>query len=348
MKKLILFLTLILSIFCFVGCGQNEPNKPTNTKYTITFRQEGQEDVKKSIIVGEKLSKSEIPTPALVDGYYVEWEIQDFSNITTDTVVNAKITFTITFKNGEEILKVIKLNKGQNLAKDSSELPKVPENKKWDRDFSLITSNEEVNSINLETYTVSFKVDNVIKATREVVEGGTLPQNDLPKIIDGYIARWNITNNDLNNIIKNIEVNGLLYFEITFINEEQALKKIEVEKGQNLAKDDERIPYLPKNYYWSVNYWELDNYAVVQALIQYIITYDVSKYSFLSLESTTQIVKNGENFVLYTPNVNNKYADFICWMLEVDGKKEKFESGVYTLEKDITLVPKIIKWTKPY
>ena len=57
---------------------------------TITFQQEGQADVVKTIVKGTALT--EIPTPASKTGYTVVWDETDFTNVTESMTVTAVAT----------------------------------------------------------------------------------------------------------------------------------------------------------------------------------------------------------------------------------------------------------------
>ena len=69
--------------------------------YTITFQQDGVEDIVKTVEEGEALT--DIPEPNQVVGYNVEWSVTDFSSITdhmTVTVVATAKKYTITYTLG--------------------------------------------------------------------------------------------------------------------------------------------------------------------------------------------------------------------------------------------------------
>ena len=95
-KKRILLLILVfalLSTFCFIGCRE----KGT---VTVTFKQEGEVDIVKTVNFGESLDAEEIPTPKQIEGFEVVWDVTDFSNITEDLIVNAVVSplyLTVTF-----------------------------------------------------------------------------------------------------------------------------------------------------------------------------------------------------------------------------------------------------------
>ena len=64
----------------------------------VTFKQNGQADIVKTLKKGEALT--DIPTPASKTGYTVAWEPIDFTSITADVTVNAietAKTYTLVF-----------------------------------------------------------------------------------------------------------------------------------------------------------------------------------------------------------------------------------------------------------
>lgn len=125
MRKLLAALLVVaLTAAFFVGCGgsgdkdstsvppasasetpvespDETPVESPEESVTVTFRQEGQADVVKTVVKGNALT--DIPTPSAVKGYTVEWDTKDFGKIDADTVVNAVATanvYTITFDYG--------------------------------------------------------------------------------------------------------------------------------------------------------------------------------------------------------------------------------------------------------
>lgn len=63
---------------------------PVTEYVTITFQQEGQADVVKTIVKGTTLT--EVPTPASKTGYTVVWDETDFTNVTESMTVTAVAT----------------------------------------------------------------------------------------------------------------------------------------------------------------------------------------------------------------------------------------------------------------
>lgn len=86
--------------------------KEVSETYTITFIQEGQADVIKTIDKGEILT--DIPEPVSVPGYEIIWDRTDFTGIMNNTTVTAIATaqtYTITYDLG-----ILKNDGGVNIA----------------------------------------------------------------------------------------------------------------------------------------------------------------------------------------------------------------------------------------
>ena len=103
MRWLAIVSLLLATIMCFslVACGGGDKDSDTDTNtntdtdvaadsFTVTFKQEGEEDV---VITVESGKTIEIPAPKAVAGYTVEWD-QDLTGIaiTQNVIVNAEKT----------------------------------------------------------------------------------------------------------------------------------------------------------------------------------------------------------------------------------------------------------------
>ena len=72
MRKIImLFMTVLLSICTFFPSCADTVTETEKIYYTVTFRQEGEEDIVKKVEAGKGLTSSDIPEPKLKDGYTV-------------------------------------------------------------------------------------------------------------------------------------------------------------------------------------------------------------------------------------------------------------------------------------
>lgn len=124
MKRVLAVFFAVMSIcLIFAGCGGNHTdNLDEKTYYTVTFKQEGEKDVKVKVECGKGIAKSKIPKPIPLEDYSIEWEDVDLSEITSDITVNAIKTYiglkiTLVYGDGfpKELITVteIKVKTGQ-------------------------------------------------------------------------------------------------------------------------------------------------------------------------------------------------------------------------------------------
>lgn len=101
---------LLLSVTCVCAfaisacaTGKTDPDDgpSQSVTYTVTFKQDGYDDIVKTVEEGENLA--DIPTPATQTGYTITWDRTDFTNITQSVIVNAvqtPNTYKITYNLG--------------------------------------------------------------------------------------------------------------------------------------------------------------------------------------------------------------------------------------------------------
>lgn len=126
MKKRILFLYLILTVFFAVACAsRSEEGLPIS--YTVTFVQEGQADVVKTVEQGDKVElPTIIATPPV--GYTYEWERTDFSALSGNITVRLKAVpnqYTIYYDIGDDSLAQIE-SETQTVVFDGDFSPLIP------------------------------------------------------------------------------------------------------------------------------------------------------------------------------------------------------------------------------
>jgi len=98
--------------------------------YYISFVQEGQETIVRTIASGETIDSGDIPTPIGETGYDVVWEITDFSTVTSSTTVNAVKTAK-TF--------VINYDLGAVSGDSFAQISAMSQNVKYGDAFNLLT-----------------------------------------------------------------------------------------------------------------------------------------------------------------------------------------------------------------
>lgn len=162
--KIITILCLLaVMAFGITACVENSPttgdNSPPTTDgqnyVSVTFRQDGQDDIVKLVVSGSTLT--DIPRPEPITGYTVLWDRTDFTNITQNITVNAvktANTYTITYSLG-----------ANNYATVESETQEV----QYEHSFTLQTPSYQGSAAFYGWYLA----DENGKVTDEKVENGT-------------------------------------------------------------------------------------------------------------------------------------------------------------------------------
>lgn len=83
-------LTILLLIFALLATGCDCGGDKTAQTYTVTFVQDGFDDVTYTVAAGESLA--EIPLPQKKAGHTVVWDTMEFDNIKSDITVKAVAT----------------------------------------------------------------------------------------------------------------------------------------------------------------------------------------------------------------------------------------------------------------
>ena len=142
-------------------------------KYTITFVQEGQADIVKTVEKGSDLT--DIPEPAPVQKAEVVWDITDFTNIQKNMTVTAIVTpiYDITFvqEGKADIVKTAK--KGTALTDIPEIEPITGYNLTWSvTDFSNIQSDMTVTVVKTaKTYTITYVLSTVAEQNGVTLTG---------------------------------------------------------------------------------------------------------------------------------------------------------------------------------
>ena len=192
------------------------------TKYTVTFKQDGQEDQAIKVEEGKAADISQIKAPAPITGYDVAWEKKDLTNVTSDItvgVVKTAKTYTVTYDaNGGTVTPAsftATYDAEFTLAEPTRDGYKFTgwtyDNKavtatKWNIDAENITLVAGWEEVVVNQYTVTFKQDGQEDQTIKVKEGETadISQIKAPAPITGYDVAWE--KKDLTNVTSDITV----------------------------------------------------------------------------------------------------------------------------------------------
>ena len=211
----------------------------TPKKYTVTFIQNGFDDIVKTVKHGETLY--DIPRPRSIEGYSVAWENVNFTNIKGNLIVYATTTpneYTIFFiQNGfPDIIKIVK--HGQTLTDIPTPRSVEGYDVAWEEvDFSNITGNMTVNAVKtIKKYTVTFKQEGFADIVKTVKHGQTLTDIPAPQSVEGHNIVWETVN--FTNIKNNLVVNAIVVqkeYTVTFKQEGFADIVKTVKYGQTLT-----------------------------------------------------------------------------------------------------------------
>ena len=215
--------------------------KWTINKYTVTFM-DGEKVLETFTNVphGDTVTAPEVPKK---DGKtFKEWD-KDFSKVTSDLTINAVYdvdTFTVTFKDGEKVLKTQTVEyEAAATAPDTARLspPEGMHFAKWDKDFSKVTEDIEVSAVyELNEYTVIFKNGETTLKTEMVKHGFAATP---PNVYDTATKKFVGWDKSFDNVTSDIIVNAKFEtkkFTLTFINfDGTTVYTAEVEYGASIS-----------------------------------------------------------------------------------------------------------------
>lgn len=215
--------------------------KWTINKYTVTFM-DGKNLLKAFTNVphGDTVTAPEVPKK---DGKtFSKWD-KDFSKVTSDLTINAVYdvdTFTVTFKDGENVLETQTVEyEAAATAPDTARLspPEGMHFAKWDKDFSKVTEDIEVSAVyERNVYTVTFKNGETTLKTEKVKHGfAATPPNVFDTATKKFVG-WD--DESFDNVTSDLIVNAkweTKKFTLTFINfDGKTVYTAEVEYGASI------------------------------------------------------------------------------------------------------------------
>lgn len=215
--------------------------KWTINKYTVTFM-DGEKVLATFTNVphGDTVTAPEVPEK---DGKtFSKWD-KDFSKVTSDLTINAVYdvdTFTVTFKDGEQVLETQTVEyEAAATAPDTARLspPEGMHFAKWDKDFSKVTEDIEVSAVyELNEYTVTFKNGETTLKTEMVKHGFAATA---PNVYDTATKKFVGWDKSFDNVTSDLIVNAkweTKKFTLTFINfDGTTVYTAEVEHGASIS-----------------------------------------------------------------------------------------------------------------
>lgn len=214
--------------------------KWTINSYTVTFM-DG-----KTVLKTEKVQHGSAATAPEVpeqDGKtFSKWD-KGFSKVTSDLTINAVYdvdTFTVTFKDGEQVLETQTVEyEAAATAPDTARLspPEGMHFAKWDKDFSKVTEDIEVSAVyELNEYMVIFKNGETTLKTEMVKHGFAATA---PNVYDTATKKFVGWDKSFDNVTSDLIVNAkweTKKFTLTFINfDGTTVYTAEVEHGASIS-----------------------------------------------------------------------------------------------------------------
>ncbi len=214
--------------------------KWTINKYTVTFM-DGEKVLATftNVTHGDTVTAPEVPEK---DGKTFKGWDKPFDNVTSDLTINAVYdvdTFTVTFKDGENVLETQTVEyEAAATAPDIARLspPEGMHFAKWDKDFSKVTEDIEVSAVyELKKYTVIFKNGETTLKTEMVKHGFAATP---PNVYDTATKKFVGWDKSFDNVTSDITVNATWEtkkFTLTFINfDGTPVHTAEVEYGASI------------------------------------------------------------------------------------------------------------------
>lgn len=189
MKKILSFLFVLVTIF-MIGCGGS-------TTYIVEFI------VDDAVIDTQKVLEGEsavAPKDPIKEGYEFKGWDKEFSNIKSDLKVNAKFEknaevkkYTVKFLVDGETVDTQTIEEGKNAVAPKNPTKEGYEFTGWDKEFSNVKSDLEVNALFKENkvyHTVTFIVEGATYATVKVENGKAAELPEQPVLEGKYFAGW--------------------------------------------------------------------------------------------------------------------------------------------------------------
>lgn len=242
LKTMLVCIVLLIGLVTLFACNKSDvADKDGQTKVIVKIQDEDGSIYKENVVFSDlftlSLQKEGYTGRLYRDADFLKPLTKD-SKVKNGDTVYVKWTinsYTVTFMDGETLLKPEKVKHGS-----AATAPKVPEKdgktfKGWDNPFDNVTSDLTINAVyDVDTFTVTFKDGEKVLETQtvEYEAAATAPDTARLSPPEGmHFAKWD---KDFSKVTEDIEVSAvyeLNVYTVTFKNGETTLKTKKVKHG---------------------------------------------------------------------------------------------------------------------
>lgn len=243
LKTMLVCIVLLIGLVTLFACNKSDvADKDGQTKVIVKIQDEDGSIYKENVVFSDlftlSLQKEGYTGRLYRDADFLKPLTKD-SKVKNGDTVYVKWTinkYTVTFMDGEKVLETFtNVTHGETVT-----APEVPKKdgktfKKWDKDFSTVTSDLTINAVyDVNTFTVTFKDGEKVLETQTVEYEAAATAPDIARLSppEGkHFAKWD---KDFSKVTEDIEVSAvyeLNEYTVTFKNGETTLKTEMVKHG---------------------------------------------------------------------------------------------------------------------
>jgi len=243
LKTMLVCIVLLIGLVTLFACNKNDvADKDGQTKVIVKIQDEDGSSYKENVVFSDlftfSLQKEGYTGRLYRDADFLKPLTKD-SKVKNGDTVYVKWTinkYTVTFMDGEKVLKAFtNVTHGETVT-----APEVPKKdgktfKKWDKDFSTVTSDLTINAVyDVDTFTVTFKDGEKVLETQtvEYEAAATAPDTARLSPPEGmHFAKWD---KNFSKVTENMVVSAVYernVYTVTFKNGETTLKTEKVKHG---------------------------------------------------------------------------------------------------------------------
>lgn len=339
LKTMLVCIVLLIGLVTLFACNKSDvADKDGQTKVIVKIQDEDGSIYKENVVFSDlftlSLQKEGYTGRLYRDADFLKPLTKD-SKVKNGDTVYVKWTinkYTVTFMDGKNLLKAFtNVTHG-----DTVTAPEVPKKdgktfKKWDKDFSKVTSDLTINAVyDVDTFTVTFKDGEKVLETQTVEYEAAATAPDIARLSppEGmHFAKWD---KDFSKVTEDIEVSAVYeinFYTVIFKNGETTLKIEKVKHGDS-ATPPNNPPDTPTAKFvgWDKSFDNVTSDLIVNAKLEkrkYTLT-------FINFDGTTvytAAVEYGAPIVSHFETADNDVAyddtilDYVGWYDKSDTEK---------------------------